>query len=376
MSSGRPMAMTVRDIGRLIESWAPSETAWEEDNVGLQCGDAAQGVRSVLVALDPSESVIAEAVRRSVQMLITHHPLLFHPARRIDVQSATGRILQRLIASHVSLFSAHTNLDASPTGTNTALADVLALTHAEVLYPLRDAQKKFVTFVPPKHADAVADALSGAGAGLIGKYERCSFRGEGIGTFLGNAGAQPAIGTPNVFERTPEVRLEMIVPQWNVKRVIDALRDSHPYEEPAFDIYPLDNPHPAYGMGVVGDLKRPCSLATFLKTVKHRLGVPMLRHSPDTGRPVRRVAACGGSGSRLLEEAIRSGADVFVTADVTYHTFQNAAGRIVLIDAGHFETENPVVGALAGRLRQEFQHRNERIAVRTASAPTNPVRYV
>ncbi len=370
------MAMTVRDIGSLIESWAPKEAAWEEDNVGLQCGDAAQKVRSLLVALDPSEAAAVEAVRRSAQMLITHHPLLFHPARRIEVQSSTGRILQRLLSSRISLYSAHTNLDASPAGTNTALAQTLQLVDAQVLFPLRNVQKKFVTFVPASHADTVADALSQAGAGAIGNYERCSFRGEGVGTYRGNAASHPAVGSAETFERTPEVRIEMIVPQWSVGRVIDALRGSHPYEEPAFDIYPLDNPHPAYGMGVVGNLRRPSSLDSYLKTVKRQLGVPALRHSPETGRPVQRVAACGGSGSRLLEDAIRSGADVFVTADVSYHTFQNAAGRIVLIDAGHFETENPVVSALADRLRIEFQRRNERIAVRTASAPTNPVRYV
>jgi len=368
--------MTVRDIGGIIESWAPKEVAWEDDNVGLQCGDGSQKVTSILVALDPTEKTVKEAENKSVQMLVTHHPLLFHPLRRIDCQTPAGRMLQHLLQSRIALYAAHTNLDASPLGTNDALADILGLTDTEVLFPQQRTMRKIVTFVPPSDVDAVADRLAQAGAGNIGKYERCSFRAEGTGTFMGGKETHPVVGLPEQFERIPEIRLEMIVPQWRLAAVVAALRRVHPYEEPAYDIYPLENLSAQYGMGMVGNLPRPVSLAAFLKVLKRQLRIPALRHSPDTGRKVSRVAACGGSGGSLLEEAIRTGADVFVTADVKYHSFHEALGRIVVIDAGHFETEHPVVATLATRLRQEFDRRKERIAVRTASSPVNPVRYV
>ncbi len=368
--------MTVRDIGAIIESWAPKEVAWEDDNVGLQCGDGSQSVRSLLIGLDPTEAMINEAARKSVQMLVTHHPLLFRPLRRVDLESSTGRILRRLMESGIALYAAHTNLDASPMGTSHALAQAMGLIKPTILNAAAPTEKKIVTFVPPSHVEVVAEALARAGAGTIGKYERCSFRSEGIGTFIGDATADPAIGKAGRYEHAREIRLEMIVPHWRLGAAIAALLGSHPYEEPAFDVYPLENPGTPYGLGVIGDLRRPVSLPRFLRTLKRQLHVPVLRHSPGTGKPVQRVAACGGSGGMLLDEAIRAGADAFVTADVKYHSFHDAFGRIVLVDAGHFETENPVVAALASRLRKEFLRRGEAITIRTATTPANPVRYV
>ncbi len=370
------MAMTVHDIDRLVDSWAPKELAWEKDNVGLQCGDPMRVVRSLLVALDPSEAIVAESVRRSVDLIITHHPLLFRPVRKIDLRTSTGRVIQSLLAARISLLSAHTNLDASPFGTNAALAKVLKLTNASILHRPHALKRKIVTFVPAGAVDTVAEALSEAGAGRIGNYERCSFRSEGVGTFLGNDSSHPRVGVPHHLETVPEVRLEMIVDQWNLDHVLSALKASHPYEEPAFDVVALENRNAEHGLGMIGDLARPVALAAFLKTVKRQLGIPFVRISPGTKKPIKRVAVCGGAGGELLEEAVRQGADLFITADVKYNVFHEAAGRIVVVDAGHFETENPVVGVLASRLRDEFHRRQERIVVRSASTPANPVRYV
>ncbi len=367
--------MTVRDIGGILESWAPKDIAWEDDNVGLQCGDGSQSVRSILVSLDPTEAAVREAARKSVQLLVTHHPLLFHPVRSVDLASSTGRILRDLLQSKIALYAAHTNLDAAPSGTNDALAGVMGLVNTRVLYASSPTEKKLVTFVPPAHVDAVADAIAEAGGGRIGHYERCSFRSAGTGTFLGGAETHPVVGQAGRYETASEVRLEMVVPQWRLRDAVAAMKRVHPYEEPAYDIYPRENRSPHFGLGVVGDLRRPMPLAAFLRTLKRQLHVPALRHSEDTGRTIRRVAACGGSGGRLLDEAIGAGADVFVTADVRYHTYHEALGRIVLVDAGHFETENPVVATLATRLRNEFLRRKERIAVRISSTSANPVRY-
>jgi dinuclear metal center YbgI/SA1388 family protein len=370
------MAMTVRDIDRLVGSWAPKSLAWEKDNVGLQCGDPGQQVRSILVALDASEGIVAEAVRRSVDLVITHHPLLFRPPRSVDLETAAGRILRALLASRISLLSAHTNLDASPVGTNAALARALGLTGVSTLYQQHAVARKIVTFVPRSHVEAVAEALAGVGAGTIGNYHRCSFRAEGTGTFFGDQDSHPRVGARGTLESVSEVRLEMVVDEWNLGAAVSALRRAHPYEEPATDIYPLENKDARYGMGMIGDLRRALTVPTFLGLVKRRLGVPHLRVSAFTRKSVKRIAVCGGAGAELLDEAIRQGADLFVTADVRYHVFHEAAGRIVVVDAGHYETENPVVAVLTSRLQKEFHLRRERIQVRSATSPGNPVRYV
>ena len=368
--------MNVRDIQGLIESWAPGEIAWERDNVGLQCGDPQAEVQRILVALDVTEDVVAEAHRRKADVLITHHPLLFRPVKSIHPGTPTGRCLRALIAGKISLLSAHTNLDFTRGGTSFALAEALGLERVEFLHRPYRTQKKIVTFVPASHVDAVATAMAEAGAGVIGNYERCSFRTSGTGTFQGNASSDPAVGRRGVLEEVPEVRLEMVVQQWDVDRVARALIGAHPYEEPAYDVLSSEAPITSFGMGVIGTLPRAMDPAAFLRTMKKVLGVASVRSTPFHTDKVRRVAACGGSGADLLGEAVRQGADLFVTADVKYHAFHDALGEIILVDAGHWETEFPVIRVLAARLDKEIRRRTRRIPVIVATTPTNPVRYV
>jgi hypothetical protein len=230
-----------------------------------------------------------------------------------------------------------------------------------------------VTFVPAGAADALAAAMSEAGAGVIGEYDHCSFRAEGTGTFRGSEHTRPAVGRRGRLEHVREVRLEMIMPRSAAPKVVRALRAAHPYEEPAMDIIPLENIDSRYGMGAVGDLPRSVPLASFLRTVRHSLGARAPRYCGDPRASVRRIAVCGGSGAELLDDARATGADAFVTADVKYHTFHEAKGLIALVDAGHYETEFPVVGAVTEHLKRALAARGERVAVRSAARPTNPV---
>jgi dinuclear metal center YbgI/SA1388 family protein len=368
--------MNVRDIQSLIESWAPREIAWERDNIGLQCGDPNAEVHRILVALDVTEGVIAEAHRRKADLLISHHPLLFRPVQSIHPGNPTGRCLRALIARNISLLSAHTNLDFTLGGTSFALAKALGLEKVEFLHRPYRMQKKIVTFVPASHVDAVAGAMAKAGAGTIGNYEGCSFRTVGTGTFQGNASSSPAVGRQGVLEEVPEVRLEMVVQQWDVDRVVRAMRSAHPYEEVAYDLFASEIPATDFGMGIIGTLPRAVPPAAFVRTIKKVLGVTAVRSTPFHTDRVQRIAACGGSGSDLLGEAIRQHADLFVTADVKYHAFHEALGETILVDAGHWETEFPVVRALASRLDKEIRRRTSRVPITVASTPTNPVRYV
>jgi dinuclear metal center YbgI/SA1388 family protein len=367
--------VTVRGIQEIMEAWAPLDIAWERDNVGLQTGDPDARVRGILVALDVTEGIVTEAVRRGANVIVSHHPLIFRPLRSVTTRTSQERCLGDLLRKRVALYSAHTNLDFTRGGTSFALAETLGVAAEGFLRTPFKLQNKIVTYVPPSHADAVEAAMAAAGAGVIGEYEGCSFRAEGEGTFRGGAGTHPALGRKGKLEHVQEIRLEMMAPCRAVGDVVRAMTEAHPYEEVAYDVYALENASGKYGMGAVGTLRRSVPLRAFLATVRRALGAPAVRWTGNPRTPVHRVALCGGSGSELLSDAIASGAEVFVTADVRYHTYREAEGCIALVDAGHFETENPVVAAIVERLRRETLRRGERIPVRAASGSTNPVRW-
>jgi dinuclear metal center YbgI/SA1388 family protein len=311
-----------------------------------------------------------------MNLIITHHPLLFRPLTSAATDSRRGRVLEGLFKSDTALVAMHTNLDFVRGGTSFALASALGISTPRFLATPYRVQKKIVTFVPAADVDRVAAALARAGAGTIGNYEECSFRIEGTGTFRGNTASRPTVGRRGVLEQTPEVRLEMVVPQWSVDGVVRALRAAHPYEEVAYDIVPTENRSTNHGMGVIGTLPRRKTLRSFLRLTSHVLGTPHLRYTGSPRGQIRTVAVCGGSGGDLLDAAIAQGADAFVTADVKYHAFHEAEGRIALIDAGHYETERPVVHAIASYLRSELRAAHHRIPVVVTGHVTNPIHYV
>jgi dinuclear metal center YbgI/SA1388 family protein len=365
--------MDVRSIIGILERWAPRDVAMQDDNPGLQCGSVADPVRGILVSLDADLPVIQEAVRKRRTMIVTHHPFLFRPLRSIDTGSERGKIIELLLRHRISLYAAHTNLDFSAGGTSHALAEALGVTHPVFLRRSHRLQKKIVTFVPPEHVDRIAQAMAAAGAGILGDYDECSFRVEGIGTFRGNEKSSPTVGKRGRRERVRETRLEMVVAGRQLEQVIGALQKEHPYEEVAYDVFPCENVSTTHGAGVVGSLRRPVALGTFLLRAKRTLGVKALRYTGNPARRVRTIAVCGGSGAELLDDALAAHADVFLTADVKYHDYQRARGKIALVDAGHFETELPVVPVVAQRLRTELRAAGSQIPVGVARSSRNPV---
>jgi dinuclear metal center YbgI/SA1388 family protein len=367
--------MRVRDIQKVIEAWAPRETAWEGDNVGLQVGSGDQKVQRILVALEITPQILSEARRKKVDLIITHHPLLFHPLRSVTDATDSGKLVQEIVRNGISVYSAHTNLDSVRNGVSFVLAERLGLTEVDFLQRSSSGMKKIVVFVPPDHAEAVAEEMSSAGAGVIGDYDRCSFRINGTGTFQPRAGASPFAGTVGALQNVPEVRLEMLVPIWRLQDVIQKMIEAHPYEEVAYDVYPLENQSGDSGSGAVGNLKQAVSLRQFLSRIKSSLEIRSLRFSGDLALEVRRVAVCGGAGGSLLPTAIREGADVFVTADVKYHTFQDARDKIAVVDGGHYETERPVLEAVVNRLRKAIKEKGEKVEVALTSVVTSPVFY-
>jgi dinuclear metal center YbgI/SA1388 family protein len=365
--------MKLAEIEQFFESWAPRWTAWERDNVGLQVGRRSQSIKSVLVALDVTPEVVGEAIRKKIDLIVSHHPLLFRPPSSISDSTPVGALVLSLAEKRIALFSAHTNLDAAENGVSFALAKILGLTKTRFLAPLKDTMVKLAVFVPAEYVDRVSSVMAEAGAGIIGEYQSCSFQIHGKGTYRGSSRSQPFLGKPLQLEEVEEVRLEMVAPRALVDDVVSAMKAVHPYEEVAYDVYTVENSSTKFGMGAVGELPEPISLKAFLGRLKRKLQAESVRYTGGLNQKIKRVAVCGGSGADLMEQAIQADADVFVTADVRYHPFHTSVKRIALVDAGHWETEHVVVPVIADRLRLWAQSKNQDLDVSMTKYSTNPI---
>jgi dinuclear metal center YbgI/SA1388 family protein len=338
-----------------MNQFAPPQLAIEGDRIGLQVGDPNAEVKGVLVTLEVTDAVIEEAIAKGANWILSHHALLFHPLKELRIDQAVGRMAVKLVKNEIQLFVAHTNLDAAKDGVNDVLAKRLQLEEQELFVQYKEEKlKKIVVFVPESHHANVLEAMAEAGAGWIGNYSHCTFNLKGTGTFLPREGTNPFIGEQGKLEKVEEIRLETIVPESIQNKVIQAMLSAHPYEEVAYDVYPLDNAGAPIGFGKVGVLPEAITLGEFAKRVKEALNVPHLRVVGDQGMMVRKVALLGGSGSRYLKQAKQRGADVYLTGDIDYHTAQEAkALGIGVIDPGH-HVEQLVVPAWCEKLQEAF----------------------
>lgn len=363
---------------QFMDTLAPRNRAEEWDNVGLLVGDPGAEVGCVLVSLDVDEAVVDRAITEKADLIIAHHPLIFRPLKSLRFDLPLGSLLRKLVQNNIMVYAAHTNLDCAAMGVNAQLAGRLGLTDVETLKVTgSDRMFKLVTFVPTEHTAAVLNAVSEAGAGWIGNYSHCTFRLLGTGTFLPREGTNPFIGLAGKLEEVEEHRLETIVPENLVDKVIKAMKKSHPYEEVAYDIYPLHQPVSNWGLGAIGRLTSPVSLGAFAQQVKQALGVRVVKLSGDSERLVTKVAVCGGAGASLIHAAAFKGADVLVTGDLKYHEAQEAfALKLALLDAGHFATEQVIVPALANMLRSELERNGEAVNIVAVEKTEEPWTYL
>ncbi len=322
---------------QLFEQWAPKHYAIPDDRIGLQLGTLQKDIRNILVALDITDEVAEEAIREQADLIIAHHALIYRPLKNVRTDEPQGRVLEKLIKHDIAVYIAHTNLDAAEGGINDMMADRLNLQQRTCLEEIHtDKLNKLVVFVPESHHPNVQQAIFAAGAGWIGDYSHCSFNLEGTGTFLPQEGSRPFIGSQGKLERVKEIRLETVVPQSVQRSVIQAMLRAHPYEEVAYDLYPLDLKGRSFGLGRVGLLPDAVSLKEFVERVKAAFDVPMVRYVGEEDRPVRKVALLGGSGSHFMRRALFAGADVYLTGDVDYHTALDAAqAGLAVVDPGH-----------------------------------------
>jgi dinuclear metal center YbgI/SA1388 family protein len=345
------------DIVGIINKMAPAALAEAWDNSGLQVGDPAAEVRRIMVALDPTADVISSAIASSCQLLVTHHPLIFKSLKSISTATPQGNLIHTAIKGGLSIVSMHTNYDTATGGLNDLLAGKIGLSECAPLQisTIRELVK-LVVFVPDSHLESVRSALFPY-LKSQGNYRDCSFAASGEGTFLPLEGADPFIGTVGSQQKVSEERLELLVERSNLARAVKALLASHPYEEPAYDIYPLINEGEKLGLGRIGRLSDAVTLSNYAGQIKKILSAPGLRYVGEPAAIISKVALCSGSGASLLREAARAGADVLVTGDVKYHDARDAQDLgIALIDAGHFSTEIIMVEEMVERLGQAIDN--------------------
>jgi dinuclear metal center YbgI/SA1388 family protein len=369
---------TVGQIAAYIEELAPPAWAEEWDNVGLQVGEPSAPANRILVALELTNAVLDEAVQARADLVVVHHPPIFRPLKALRFDTPVGSRLARLVREGIALYAAHTNLDQAKGMTNDTLAAAAGLTeHAVIERAGEERYLKLVVFVPKGHEDPVLDALAREGAGHIGNYSHCTFQAPGTGTFLPLAGSNPFLGRQGELERAEEIRLETIIPESKARAAVRAMIAAHPYEEVAYDLYPLANPGRERGHGRIGRLAQPVALSAMVERLKRALGLSAVRLVGDPRRPVQTVAVGAGSGSNLINLAARRGADVLITGDVGYHSAQDALDLgLAVIDVGHYYSEAGVVRPLAAYLRERLAADSLAAEVIEAQAGRDPFTFI
>lgn len=363
--------MLIREIIHCLEHVAPLSYQESYDNAGLITGSPQWTCTGILISLDATEAIVEEAMARGCNLVVSHHPIVFGGLKKITGKNYVEQTVIKAIKNDIALYAIHTNLDNVLDGVNGKIADLFHLSQRQLLLPKNGLLRKLLVFVPETHEQQVLQALFAAGAGHIGAYSECSFSSPGTGTFLPGDDTRPFVGKPGTRASVAEKKLELIYPQPLEAAVIQALRQSHPYEEPAFDLVALQNEFDRVGSGMVGLLPEALPEKAFLDRVKSVFGVPVLRHSPLTGKPIQKVAVCGGAGSFLINKALGVGADAYITADLKYHEFFDANGRLLLVDPGHFESEAGTIDLLYEILAGKFPT----FAVFKTGQRTNPVNY-
>ena len=363
--------MKIKEIIKVLELWAPRPYQESYDNSGLIVGNKNIEVTKCLVSLDCIEAVVDEAIEKGAELIVSHHPTVFSGLKSLTGKTYVERVIIKAIQNNIAIYAIHTNLDNVNTGVNFKIAEKLKLKNLRVLSPKTGLLKKLVTFVPLANAEEVKNALFNAGAGCIGDYSECSFETEGVGNFKAGAGTNPHVGNRDVRHSEKEIRVEVILTSDKVSGVINALNTSHPYEEVAYDVYALENKIETIGTGMIGEFDTPIDESEFLAHTKTSLNTDCIRHTAFTNKKIKTVAFCGGSGSFLLSEAIGQKADAFITGDFKYHEFFDADGKLMILDVGHFESEQFTIDLIAEKIQENFPI----FAVLKTGIDTNPISY-
>lgn len=364
--------MTIKTLTDYLESLAPISSQESYDNCGLLTGDKNTEVSGALLCLDCTEAVIEEAITLDANLIIAHHPIVFKGLKSITGKNYVERTLIKAIKNDIAIYAIHTNLDNYKLGVNYEIGKRLGLENLKILAPKQNELIKLVVFCPKTHTYEVKNSLFSAGAGAIGNYEACSFLTEGKGTFTPMDGSNPTLGKHHTPTEVEEEKIEVLVTQHNLSQVLQAMHNSHPYEEVAHDIIPLLNQNQFSGAGMIGELAKPTDSLAFLKDIKSIFKCGSIKYTPIHKEKIQRVAFCGGSGSFLVKKAIQAKADIYITGDMKYHEFFDAENRIIIADIGHFESEQYTPNLIHAVLKKKFIN----FAFYLSKVNTNPINYI
>lgn len=363
--------MKLKELTQYLESVAPLSYQESYDNAGLIVGLPEMEIGQAIISLDCTEEVVDEAIALGANLIISHHPIVFKGLKKFRGSTYVERVVMKAIKHDIALYAIHTNLDNVLAGVNGKIAERLGLQAISILSQKEMAYRKLAVFIPHDHADVLRQALFAAGAGTIGLYSECSYNLEGYGTYKASEEAKPFSGKTGELHSEPELKIEVIYPIYKERAVLAAMYEHHPYEEVAYDIIQLQNKSSEIGAGVIGNLPIAMSEPDFLGFLKERMNATVIRHTALRGKTVQRVAVCGGAGGFLLQDAIKFGADAFITADYKYHEFFDAEGKTIIADIGHFESEQFTQELLLEIIQKKFSN----FAVRLTGVDTNPIKY-
>ncbi len=369
------MSLKIKDITDYMETIAPTSYAMEWDQVGLQIGSLKKEVQRIMITLEINFDVLEEAANSGVDLIISHHPLIFKPLDRIDFEGSKGAMIQKIIQADLHVYVCHTNMDVAPKGLNQYIAEKIGLKDIEILSP-SDVKPfcKFIVYVPGTHREKIIEAIHKGGGGHIGNYSHCTFGTAGIGTFKPQEGAAPFLGKKNELENVEENKIETIIRRKDIPKLLKTVRDVHPYEEVAYDLYPLEIAEENVGLGRIGKLTRVRSLETFIKQLKPMLQLNEVRYVGDLHREISKVAILNGSGGDFIQEAKKAGADCFITGDVKYHEAQDAMDAgMPIVDIGHYESEIIFRDLIKNQLETQF---GDSLEIYLAGNLKNPFRTI
>jgi dinuclear metal center YbgI/SA1388 family protein len=361
----------ILDVINYLEKLVPLSTQEDYDNCGLLVGEKDNLVTNILISLDCTEEIVQEAIDKKCEMVISHHPIIFKGLKKITGSDYVQRTILKAIKNGIAIYAIHTNLDNYRFGVNYQIAKRLGLKNTSILAPKEASLSKLIVYVPEDHVENLSNFLFEAGAGNIGDYSECHFKSIGIGTFKPGFAANPFDGEIGKRSEVREVKTEYLVENSKMRNVLAALFANHPYEEIAYDIVPIENENKYEGAGMIGELDEEISQIDFINKVKELFQCDSIRTTKTQHNSIRKVALCGGSGSFLIQKAKIQKADVYITSDVKYHEFFDADNQILLMDIGHYESEQYTKHLIADILKKNFT----KFAIHLTERNTNPIKY-
>ena len=364
--------MRVKDIVSLVEQLAPLHYQESYDNSGLTAGNPNDEISGIMLCLDVTDAVIEQAHSEGLNMIISHHPLVFKPLKRLTDATRPERLMAKAIRYGMALYACHTSLDSAHEGVSWRMAHILGLQNIRTLEQRDGELRKIVVYAPESHAENIRQAMFAAGAGAIGRYDQCSFNSAGVGTFRAGNDCRPFVGEIGVREDAPEVRIETVVPRHLCNSVVNAARRVHPYEEMAYDVYTLNNVADGIGLGTIGELPEKMEIMSFIKQIKEKFKCEHIEYNEPHCEMVSRVAMCGGSGASLAGAAAACGAEIFITGEMKFSEFFDTEGKITTVRIGHYESEICAVDILFDYLTKKIPT----FAVRKCGISTNPIRHL